>query len=98
MFPNYQSYQPQQSTFQQNTNHNRPQGPQQGGQSNFIPNQHPIQSSSENNKFAPTMYKSTIQPTTSSSSNNNGGRFGFGKLESMGRFIQEAPEPNKIKQ
>jgi len=95
MYPNYHPYQPQQPPMQQNINHNQMQPVQQTHQPNFVPYQQPIQSPPDNNRLARNMYKSTIQTTTTSANNNKSGRSGFGKLESMGRFIQEAPEPSQ---
>jgi len=91
MYSNYRPYPPQQIFPQQNTN-NRVQPQQQIYQPNLALNQHPIQSPKEGNRLGRNMYSSTIQTATSPTNAIKSGGFGFGKLESMGRFIQEVPD------
>ncbi len=91
MYPNYQPYQNQQPQ-QPNPNNNRMQPPQYTHQQNGQPQQNYLITPQNNNNPNHIIHSSNIQAPYSATNSNKPAGFGFGKLESMGRFIQEAPE------
>jgi len=90
MYPNYQPYQNHQPQ-QLNTNNNRMQVPQYTHQQGGQPQQNYLISPQNNNNLNPIIHSSNIQAPFSATNSSKPTGYGFGKLESMGRFIQEAP-------